>query len=86
VRVAAKLVEQTTGGHSAYAHQMHRLWYVAALVTLGLTGYLVASMPEGCDDGMFSCDGLRVAPIIVVFLGCVVAGSLSFVGFIRSTK
>jgi hypothetical protein len=65
---------------------MHRLWYVAALLTLGLTGYLVVSIPEGCDDGFFSCDGLMVSPIVVVFLGCVVAATLGVVGFIRSTK
>jgi len=61
-------------------------WFVAALLTFGLTIWLVGSIPESCDDAVFSCDGFMTAPINVVFVGFLVAWVFAFLGFIRSTK
>ena len=61
-------------------------WYGASLLTLAVSVYLVATMPESCAQDVFSCDGLMTAPIVVVFLGCAVGGLLAFVGFVRSMK
>jgi hypothetical protein len=61
-------------------------WHIASLLSLALTVYLIQSIPEACDDGIFGCDGLRTAPITVIFLGLLVAGLLGFIGFVRSTK
>ncbi|HET9311637.1 MAG TPA: hypothetical protein VFP41_10515 [Actinomycetota bacterium] len=61
-------------------------WYIAALLTLVLTFLLVRTIPSGCDDGVFSCDGIMVAHIVVVSIGCVITGVLRVAGFVRSTK
>jgi hypothetical protein len=59
-------------------------WYIAAVVVLLLglgTAFLLGgSCPE------LACSAIQVSPIVGVFASMVVAGVLSFIGFIRSTR
>jgi hypothetical protein len=61
-------------------------WYVAAVAVLALTVAVVVALPGDCHDALFRCDGIRVAPIVPLFVGGVLASLLGAIGFMRSTR
>ena len=61
-------------------------WYIAAAAVLALSIAFVLALPEGCDDALLGCDGIRVVPIVPLFVGVVLAGLLVIIGFVRSTR
>ena len=61
-------------------------WYIAAVAVLASTVAFVLALPDGCDDALLGCDGIRVAPIVPLFVGAVLAALLGIIGFVRSTR
>ena len=61
-------------------------WYIAAVATLALTIAFVVALPDGCDNALLGCDGIRVVPIVPLFVGTMLAALLGIIGFVRSTR
>ena len=62
------------------------VWYIAAVGVLVLAIAFVVALPDGCDDALFGCEGIRVVPIVPLFVGVVLAALLGIIGFVRSTR
>jgi hypothetical protein len=59
-------------------------WLVAAAVVVTITLLLVILQPDGCDDALGECGGLQVSPVVILFVGGLLAAALVFAGLLRS--